>query len=291
MIKQVSSFLEKAIGRIQRLDPESIPTMLDHLQRQYAFLETLFNTIHDGVLVIDDRGRISYVNRAASSMLGFSASQVDGENDSRFLPDPIRRRLGSLDGADAEPVHTFEAEIDYPERRYLHVTVVALDRRIHETGGVVLVLQDATQSMREKQEAVESERGQALHLMAASVAHELGNPLNALQIHFQLAERQLGKLEVPEGDPPGGAEKLREYLRIARSELTRLDYTVRQYLGAVRPVQLERKLIDLNWVVKDTLDLLRPEIGNRGLEVVLRLDPGPVRALLDASQIKQILIT
>ena len=291
MIKQLSKFLEKAIGRMERLDPDSIATVLDHLKRQYAFLETLFNTIHDGVLVMDDRNRIGYINRAATLMLGFSADQLSGRNDGRFLPESIRRSLEADGRGEEGRVHQFDTEIDYPEKRHLRVTVVCLDRSRSEAEGAVLILQDDTQRLREKQEAVESERGHALHLLAASVAHEVGNPLNALQIHFQLAEREIDKLGQPERESTAKAmEKLGRYIRVARKELTRLDYTVREFLGAVRPIRPVRKPIDLNWVVEDTVQLLGPELENRGLHVLLRLDEKPVRALLDPGQMKQILI-
>ena len=61
MASTKSSFLDKVLGRIGRLDPEGLQTVVQRLARERSFLETLFNTIEDGVLVADEQGR----NRAA----------------------------------------------------------------------------------------------------------------------------------------------------------------------------------------------------------------------------------
>src|SRR6476469_8071534 len=71
-----SSFLEKVLGRINRLDSEGLQTVVQRLIRERSFLETLFNTIEDGVLVVDEDGRIVYFNQAVTRLLGLHA---DGE--------------------------------------------------------------------------------------------------------------------------------------------------------------------------------------------------------------------
>ena len=81
-----SSFLDKVLGRIGRLDAEGLQTVVQRLARERNFLETLFNTIEDGVLVADEQGRIVYFNQAVSRLIGLQPG-VEGEPVSRFLPE------------------------------------------------------------------------------------------------------------------------------------------------------------------------------------------------------------
>src|SRR5260221_2599653 len=67
-----SSFLDRVLGRIGRLDAEGLQTVIQRLARERSFLETLFNTIEDGVLVVDELGRVIYFNQAVVRLLRLS---------------------------------------------------------------------------------------------------------------------------------------------------------------------------------------------------------------------------
>src|SRR5215468_1810851 len=82
-----SSFLDKVLGRIGRLDAEGLQTVVQRLARERSFLETLFNTIEDGVLVVDESGRVIYFNQAAARLVGLQHPSAEGQPVSRFLPE------------------------------------------------------------------------------------------------------------------------------------------------------------------------------------------------------------
>jgi two-component system, sporulation sensor kinase E len=300
-----SSFLDKVLGRIGRLDAEGLQTVVKRLARERSFLETLFNTIEDGVLVVDEQGRIIYFNQAVTRLVGLQPG-TEGQHVTRFLPELDWGDLSRFDSEGGARVARHEFEVNYPRPRFLRLYAAPLDGEATGSSGVALILHDATETRQKTFEAIESERVQALTLLAASVAHEIGNPLNALHIHLQLMERELKKLKNDEwrtatggpvpasnASPPSLREishKLSRYLDVAKGEINRLDYIITQFLQAIRPAAPQLKPVSLNETVEKTLDLLKPELTNRGLTVKTGLTRRLPAAPADATQLQQILV-
>jgi signal transduction histidine kinase len=84
--------------------------------------------------------------------------------------------------------------------------------------------------------------------------------------------------------------KLEKYLAVAKGEISRLDYIITQFLQAIRPRPPEFIAGALNDVVQETIELLRPEVENRGINIELRLARRLPAVPLDPAQIKQVLV-
>src|SRR6185312_7780225 len=228
------------------------------------------------------------------------------------LPELDWKEISRLDNRGGQRVVRHEFEVHYPRARFLRLYAAPLDGEGTGSAGVALILHDATEARQKTFEAIESERIQALTMLAASVAHEIGNPLNALHIHLQLMEREIRKLKRAATDPARGplanprrprsqvlrideetaerTSKLESYLGVAKGEIARLDYIVTQFLQAIRPTPPQKKSASLNEIVRETVELLRPEIENRGLAIDEKLAPQLPNAPLDPAQIKQALV-
>ena len=145
-----------------------------------------------------------------------------------------------------------------------------------------MLVRDLTRTKAEAEETLETERLNALTLLAAGVAHEIGNPLNSLDIHLQLMERKLRKFEA------GERQQLEEHLQTARDEIGRLDSILKQFLSAVRPSTPQRERGNLNTVLHDSLKLLEPELESRKISVELHLDEELPLLEIDSGQFQQV---
>ena len=102
--------------------------------------------------------------------------------------------------------------------------------------------------------------------------------------------RRKPRVETVGGDVRDTALKLERYLDVCKGEIGRLDYIVTQFLQAIRPTPAQLKPTVLNDVVRETVELLRPEIENRGIAIKEKLARRLPLTPLDPAQIKQVLV-
>jgi signal transduction histidine kinase len=302
-----AGFLEKLIERLGRIGPEEVQNYFLRLAQEKGFLETVFNAIHEGIIVTDSNGRVTYLNDAACKLFGLEAADAIGKR----LDERVRGLdWGSLTKSGG-PLSR-DMEIFYPENRFINFYIVPLliEHReavagVADSGSVapkrddrgssgsttptavagqvghVMILRDITESRRTAQQAIESERLNALTLLAAGVAHEIGNPLNSLHIHLQLMERRAQELD------HNAKAELQHSIDVARSEVQRLDSIVTQFLRAIRPSQPRLHPENLNTIIEEAVRFFTPEIQDRDIVVEQELRADLPLLQLDREQMKQ----
>ena len=274
-----SGFLDKLVARLDRVEPGEVQQIVTRLIQEKGFLENVFEALQEGLIILDPDGKIMFLNLAASRFFGLDPSDSLGEKITSKI-----RGLENISLQDSRQAVSRDLEIFYPEHRLLNFYLSPIDDpKNHELAlGHVMLVRDTTTTHAETLENIESERLNALTLLAAGVAHEIGNPLNSLDIHLQLLSRKIRKL--PSGERLG----LTEHVRTARQEIQRLDTILKQFLHAVRPTTPRRESRDLNAILHQTLTLLEPEIASRHIAVELDLSENLPAALIDPDQFQQV---
>jgi len=276
-----SGFFDRLIDRLDRVDPKSLQVHFLRLAQERGLLETIFQSIQEGVIVINGTGKLTYANRAAENLIGFSMETANGRPVSRYLREIDWERVLQLDTAEWSKLISQEIEVTYPEHRFLNLYVVPLSFSQQDETGAVIILRDVMDQRRQEADMLETERLNAVKLLAAGVAHEIGNPLNALNIHLQLLEREIRNLSEDH------RKNLEELAEIARTEVSRLDLIITQFLRAVRPSRPKLVLSRVEELLKETLSLLRQEVQDRKIHVELDCPESLPKIRLDRNQIKQ----
>ncbi len=280
--------LDRVLGRLDTLDSVNLANLVQRLARERALFEEIFNTLQEGVLVIDADGVIAYANDAAHRLIGASGDELAGRTLWRLVPG-LRPSL-AVTGDEAEaaaslPVVAREFELTYPEPRTVRLYMVPFRG---EGGGVqrrfAVILTDITREKQATGQRIEDERTSSIVMLAAGVAHELGNPLNSLTIHLQLIERKLKKLKAP-----ADLESIAESAAVCREEVQRLDGIVRNFLEAIRPRLPDFAETSLPDVLAEVLRVQGGEFADRGITVEAETSDTLPTVMADRNQLKQVL--
>ena len=267
---------DRVIDRIGELDEVNLQNFIQMLSKEHRFLDSLFDSLQEAILVISSAHTILYHNAAAKEFLGLPdklasipvEKLLPGLNLDLLLADS---RLGSRKSMRQE------LELTYPEHRIVQMYALPIDR---EDAPYALILNDITATMERAASEVESERGKAVSMLAAEVAHEIGNPLNSLYLHLQMLQRLLKR---PEPDVADAAQEVDE----ARAEVERLDAIINQFLRALRPGHPVFEPLDLKSLVLESLNFMKQEITDRKIQLEFYWGENVPQVNGDPGQLKQ----
>ena len=280
--------LDRVLGRLDTLDSVNLANLVQRLARERGLFEDIFNALQEGVLVINADGVIEYANAAAHRLIGLGDDMLAGETLWRLVPGlrpSLEVAFGDADGAAAAlPVVAREFTLTYPEPRTVRLYMVPFRGAGHATPQrFAVILNDITRDKATTAELLENERTSSILLLAAGVAHELGNPLNALTIHLQLIARQLKKLKA---DKDTGS--LADSIGICQEEVKRLDGIISNFLDAIRPQPPDLAETNLGEVLDEVLRFQQSEFADRGLAVEAETSADLPVVMADRNQLKQV---
>ena len=286
MAGKKNSSLDRVLGRLDTLDSVNLANLVQRLARERSLFEEIFNTLQEGVLVITLDGEIDYANDAAHRLIGLGEDELAGQILWRLIPG-LRPSLGGTledDTAAALPVVAREFELTYPEPRTVRLSLGPFRGEARgDARRFAVILTDVTRDKHATAQQLEDERTSSILLLAAGVAHELGNPLNSLTIHLQLITRKLNKLKASRD-----TESLVESVDVCRAEVARLDGIIAHFLEAIRPQPPDLAELDLAEVLAEVLRFQQREFADRRIAVEVEASGDLPVVMADRNQLKQV---
>ena len=269
-------FTEKILKRLDKLDPADLKGYIERMAREKSFMETISSALREGIIVINRQRIISYYNPAAVELIGLPENSV-GEKIDRFLKTiPWDNMVAHND-----VVARRELELFYPQYRILNFYMVPHGTASQENDFIV-ILNDITEQRRASDEALEHSQSEVISMMATSVAHEIGNPLNSINLHLQLLERLLKR-----GNTGQFQAEAEDAVRVASQELSRLDQIINNFLKSMRPSKLVVKPVVIPELLKESLQILQHEITNKQIEILADSEDNLPLVVADTDQLKQ----
>jgi two-component system sensor histidine kinase PilS (NtrC family) len=214
-----------------------------------ALHERIVESIRSGVITTDLQGRIYTFNAAAEEITGYKLAEVRGEDASIFFGDMTRQIVDSMNAAATGKVSPrFQADCLTPNGLALRLgfTIAPLSGESGETSGMVISFQDLTDVRALEETSRRQDRMAAVGRMAASIAHEIRNPLAAMR----------GSIQMLRAEMDGDTEQA-QLMEIILRESDRLNKIVADYLNYARPRPAELKNVDIRAAISDTFKLLR----------------------------------
>ena len=238
-----------------------------------ALNENILRSLSSGLLTIDHQGRVLFANPTAATLLGASGN-LSGRDCDELMPG-VRHHLDDSGGLR----NRFELTMTrlHDNRRVsLGITCSPL---LDEKGlflGHIVNFQDVTELREMERVLRRNERLAALGTLAASVAHEVRNPLAAIAGCAELLE-------------PDVEEEDKRLIKVIRSESARLADIVTDLLDYARPRRLERTKIEFGRALTELADSFRADPSNADVDLRVNVPKQPVPVELDISQITQVL--
>ena len=272
-------FFNKVAEHIDKLDAEGQRKQYRLLVEELSFYESVFSSLREGVLVVDAAGTTVYANEAVARLTGFDGAKAKGRPVRHILPDWDWDNLlaPSDEGQGWTRQASCEIEVTYPERRILEVQATP------SVNGTVLLVRDVTLARAQEESARESSRTDAVRDLAAGVAHEIGNPLNAISLNLQLLAREFRR----EPDDERRARLLHD-IATSQNEVKRLEGIIKGFLSAIRPAKLNLVPGSILDPLTDTLDAMKAQFEDRRIQTQLNLPTALPTVLVDHAQMEQV---
>lgn len=278
------------------MSERTVPQNAAIVERE-AHLQSILDTVPDGMIVIDERAIVLSFSAAAERMFGYTADEVCGRNVSLLMPSPHREHHDAY----------IRRYLTTGERRIVGIgRVVAGRRKDGSTFPIELAVGEVSQGgrrlftgfvrditerqlTRQRLQELQSElshvsRVSEMGQMASALAHEINQPLTAASNYLQAARLLRGR---PDGDDP---VRLGQAIELAAAQVTRAAQILNRLRIFIRKGEPEQRAEDIGALVEEASAIALVGARERGVTVHLRIAANLPQVHVDKIQIQQVIV-
>ncbi len=290
----MKAFNKTIFSKLNKLSEPQIQKIFESVTAQNEMLSSIIESLSTGLLIVDKEGRLLLSNKASERFIPFSVRPDDIRDEatklfeivsdadiSAFIKNCQEQNKSNVSGE-------FTVTTSGGSVRFITITVSPLVRAESLSGSIITV-RDITEKRNQEILLHRMESLAGLTNLAASVAHEIKNPLGAISIHIQLIQKAVKAAREGGGLLPD--EKFMEkYLGVVNEEIENLNKIVMNFLFAVRPVNAELELVNPNPLLEKFTEFFLPEFTAKGVDVKSVLCKENVRLLIDQKLFREVII-
>ncbi len=280
-------FIKRALKKTDKMTLAQIREVLSLFGEEYDILAGALDSLSIGIIICDVPGAVIQYNKAAircfAGCFADSSSErpvwecIKNEEISSFIRDTIQNEENACDRFFCISVDNATVYLD------ISVMPLVLEKRVK---GSIITVKNVTGAKEEEIKNRRLESLASLTNLAASVAHEIKNPLASISIYVQLLEKKLLSADSAFADD----ESVKKSLDVISAEIERLNKTIVNFLMAVRPVKLSAEPLCINNVVEGLADFVAEELKSKNITLDLELAESLPMISGDAEKLRQVFL-
>jgi two-component system sensor histidine kinase HydH len=235
------------------------------MEKEYSsiksFTGNILSHMREGVITVNAGGTVTIFNASAEEMTGLRREAVEGRHPAS-LPGAGATLAGLFEGPDASKEIIFQ--LPDGRRRTIASSLSTSRSSEGDIEGRTVVLRDLTEARMLEQEVQRKDKITALGELAAGVAHEIRNPLNAIAMIAQRFRKEF--------TPRSGVREYRTLADVLQDEARRVNTIIRQFLSFARPPKLDRQQVPLKEFLRNVAALFEGQATSQGVAFFLEAE-------------------
>lgn len=279
--------------KISKLSESQIQALFESMSNDNNILGSIIESLTSGILIADNDWIPIFSNKAGERFMQSGLWHDSPSENLRLFEITKDKNIAQFFKTCFELNKTnvseeFTVATSNGTVRFVTVSVTPLVQNGRVSGNIIII-RDITEKRNQEILLRRMESLASLTNLAASVAHEIKNPLGAISIHIQLLQKSVAKARSSGGVLPD--EKfLEKYLDIVNEEIDNLNKIVVDFLFAVRPVSAKLELLCPSDILKSLAEFLKPEYEAENIQLDIELDAEKTKLLLDEKLFREVIV-